>query len=111
MFSSPSVHYGDFHHRLRSGATLSCVGRHSCLLETASPANLDFHFPNLSGLSDHFKTGQLLPRTPSLFAHARALLLVFIQIRGANVRSELASGAGGFADDEFRGEGDFRNKG
>jgi len=27
------------------------------------------------------------------------------------VRSELASGAGGFADDEFRGEGDFRNKG
>jgi alpha-L-arabinofuranosidase len=25
MFSSPSVHYGDFHHVLRSGATLSCV--------------------------------------------------------------------------------------
>jgi len=85
MFSSPSVHYGDFHHGLRSGATLSCVGRHSCLLETASPENLDFHFPNPSGLSDHFKTGQLLPRTPSLFAHARALLLEFILIRGANV--------------------------
>lgn len=27
------------------------------------------------------------------------------------MRSELASGAGGFADDEFRGENDFRNKG
>jgi len=46
MFSSSSVHYGDFHHMLRSGATLSCVGRNSCHLETANPENLDFHFPN-----------------------------------------------------------------